>query len=493
MPFNINISQKDMEHILDDGVLSKLYIDHALWQMKGHINPHNSLFSLLGVRENCTVEEVNYNTRQISMWLHPDKSNRLIEKFCKEILQKRDDLEDLQVELAVDLCRGEVSKWFQGSFQKAVDNLSEQCPAFWNTLKDAVDLDAYNLIDMKRAHDNYLLQWIVAQGFRVLVTDFAPFDLNQQEASLQGVKERLPHADAKQVWLDFWTGKTKLDQLFNQWGQDHPIIFTCPEPSKNISIFMRILQENVLLMHNSGRDFTLGILFNIHRFPLSQKDSEPPHEDLFLGLQICQLPLLDAHLWPIYDKVLVLQSQRQGQFAVGGGMGMFGDCKKVKRSSHYAIAFFTNQNSNAKDMLNNMIMHRELKDWDNPHILAWGTHKTDWKFFSDQWKQHKDHRLLLFRYCHCGFPPLQLQSDPTQVPLDLEADGLVTFRLSMDIPDDDSTWEVGSLIKQQFYHLLPDEFKAEDSKLEVNPVSRKSYGNWSKDKITAWDFTLTGP
>jgi hypothetical protein len=245
----------------------------------------------------------------------------------------------------------------------------------------------------------------------------------------------------------------KLDQLYNNWGEDKPIIFSCPEPSKNINYFMRILQENVLLMHSTEKEFTLGILSSFHRFPKKcQVGSDKETEDLYLGCQLAQQPILDAHMWPLIDKVTVLKTQLMGQFGVGG----YGrEPKLVKRSSHYGVVFFTSQNNTTTAMLDNMIMHKELDDWDHPYSLGWGTHKTDWQFYRDQIKAQKDLRLPLYKYMHCPFPLLQLASDPNELQAALYEAGTLSLRISMDILEGESFWELNTLVKQ-FKDLIPD-------------------------------------
>ena len=141
-------------------------------------------------------------------------------------------------------------------------------------------------------------------------------------------------------------------------------------------------------------------------------------------------------------------------------------------------------------MLDNMIMHRELDDRDHPYSLGWGTHKTDWHFFRDQIKAQKDLRLPLYKYMHCPFPLLQLASDPNEPQAALYEAGTLSLRISMDIPEDESFWELNTLVKQ-FKDLIPDKFRSDTCTL-LNPCQRKSYGNCSKDRINAWDITLTG-
>ena len=72
-------------------------------------------------------------------------------------------------------------------------------------MKEHLDKDdAGYMIDTKRAHDHFLHHWLVSLGFQKIVTDLASFDLNQQDASVVGVKQRLEHHEAKEVWTAFW-------------------------------------------------------------------------------------------------------------------------------------------------------------------------------------------------------------------------------------------------------------------------------------------------
>jgi hypothetical protein len=61
----------------------------------------------------------------------------------------------------------------------------------------------------------------------------------------------------------------------------------------------------------------------------------------------------------------------------------------------------------------------------------------------------------------------------------------------MDIQEADSFWELNTLVKQ-FKDLIPDQFQSGTCTLVLNPCQRKYYGNCIKDRITAWDITLTG-
>ena len=126
-------------------------------------------------------------------------------------------------------------------------------------------------------------------------------------------------------------------------------------------------------------------------------------------------------------------------------------------------------------------MHRELDDRDHPYSLGWGTHKTDWHFFRDQIKAQKDLRLPLYKYMHCPFPLLQLASDPNEPEAALCEAGTVSLRISMDIQESDSFWELNTLVKQ-LRDLIPDHFKSDTCTLVLNQCQRKSYGNCSKDR-----------
>jgi hypothetical protein len=122
----------------------------------------------------------------------------LIESFCKEKLSS--NMDDEEFHHAVELCKAEVAKWYTDVLQEKLTNLKDLCPANWITLKEHLDKDdAGCMIDTKRAHDHFLHHWLVSLGFQKIVTDFASFDLNQQEASVVGVKQRLEHHEAKEV------------------------------------------------------------------------------------------------------------------------------------------------------------------------------------------------------------------------------------------------------------------------------------------------------
>ena len=186
------------EDPLKPGVLSNLYIDEKLWTCQGYRNPHNCHFALFGARTNATMEEIFYKARRLSLWFHPDRCDRLIERFCKEKLSS--NMDDEEFHHAVELCKAEVAKWYTDVLQEKLTNLKDLCPANWITLKEHLDKDdAGYMIDTKGAHYHFLHHWLVSLGFQKIVTDFASFDLNQQDASVVGVKQRLEHHEAKEV------------------------------------------------------------------------------------------------------------------------------------------------------------------------------------------------------------------------------------------------------------------------------------------------------
>ena len=96
-----------------------------------------------------------------------------------------------------------------------------------------------------------------------------------------------------------------------------PTLFACPESSKLTTRLVRVVQENLIIAHAQNKEFKLGLLINIHRFPLDANDEE----DLVLGNCLYSNPFLDIHSWPFIDRVCVLAPQKLGQFGLFTGKG----------------------------------------------------------------------------------------------------------------------------------------------------------------------------
>jgi len=170
------------------------------------------------------------------------------------------------------------------------------------------------------------------------------------------------------MWENLFSGKVRLmDAQFKDADGNINICFACPEGAKQTKLLARVFQENILMLHKIDQPFKVALLFNVHRFPMSQK----LHEQVNPGLQFYESSFLDPHFWALIDYVEILRTPTTGQFGVGYSQNT------IVRSSFYGIMVFTSENQAAKQCLANLCKDNPLNVEEHPYILHWGFYRTD--------------------------------------------------------------------------------------------------------------------
>lgn len=249
----------------------------------------------------------------------------------------------------------------------------------------------------------------------------------------------MKHEDAIDLWSKVMTGRLLLTDLGSQQEQVETqiaddgisIVLTCPEPGPAINCLARVLQENIIMLHELGRTFNIGLLFNIHRLPLK----EDMKEDVMFGLQLCPCNFLDPHFWPLIDSVNVLTGARPGQF------GCFKPFPRaMQRHSNYGCIVFSSQNEAAKQCIYNLKSQKRV-DQALHEGMSWGCHKSDISWLETQVDAKEknntgyllDHRLPLWRHLPLKFPSCQLTEDVFYTIVYDDPIYGVSVRISMDI------------------------------------------------------------
>ena len=291
-----------------------------------------------------------------------------------------------------------------------------------------------------------------------------------------------------------------MDAQFKDADGNINICFACPEGAKQTKLLARVFQENILMLHKIDQPFKVALLFNVHRFPMSQK----LHEQVNLGLQFYESSFLDPHFWALIDYVEILRTPTTGQLGVGYSQNT------IVRSSFYGIMVFTSENQAAKQCLANLCKDNPLNVEEHPYILHWGFHRTDSSsFLLQQYQQGKDPRLPLFQHSHVGFPVCRLFDDVNIQNVITDVADLKQTKLTLDIltvsnydrgnkdwaSDYKTLAEVEAMVKD-FTYTIQDQRgetygqQENDMKVFINPRSRKSYGHSSQDPLHGWDVTI---
>ena len=325
----------------------------------------------------------------------------------------------------------------------------------------AGDLAPTNMIDQNRAHSNYVLHWLTYLGYNKLCTDFTQLGQNRITGELPP-KERLDFQEAITKWTAFWAGSIKLLDLC---PGDEKWVMACPEgPDHKLWSYCRVLQENLLQMLALQKEFQFGLLVNVHRLPFAQDGNE----DLALGIHFFKNAVLDLHLWPFIDKIIVLSPEQRGQFGSRAW-------KPVERFSYHAVIQFSHDaKGNAQEMLKNMMHHTEYCGPYNG-IPQWGAHRADLNYVANLKKDKGDLRLLTWKFCNPVFPSCTLAKPKTAI---IESDGCMLMSVDIAFEHkwlmDNFVWSAG-----KYKHHVT-----------IEAASRLSQGNWGQDRLFAWDVTV---
>ena len=336
------------------------------------------------------------------------------------------------------------------------------------------------MVDNGRAHDNWILHYVQKLGFTKIATEMTTYQHNMTLDATAEALATLPAAEAKELYMQFFTGENKLDALMDNIREGGGICFPCPESKSLTGMLVRVLQENMLMCMHCNKEYKIGLLFNIHRLPLDEEGNP----QVYLGLQLLQNMFMDIHMWPFIDYLSVYKQPKKGQFQTAGQ-------KDISRMSYYGVLVMTSNNPNVAKLLMQMKDGKCLAD-DHPSKQFWGHHKTDLAYLRAAFRDGKDLRMNTFDFIHVPFPKClchELEGDSDKV-VDLKRpdDYVYEIRLSMDIPGSAGLEnEVTKLIDT---FELPE--KLQDIDVHFNKLWRRSYAHWSNDPITAWDITVLG-
>jgi flagellar biosynthesis GTPase FlhF len=495
--------------------IMRMYIKTVL-QMHGcnmtDWHGEHNIHKLLGLRQKCPVEEEVYQShKQLILWLNPDKflrqeTEELMQQTCQNWFtmtmkgMPTNQLHAAKLFEQTERCRESVAWWFSSVYQPAYKQCLDWAGAEWKklTCQFHSEWESSHLFDLKRSHDNWTLHWFENMGFKTLLTEMEVFVLNMQDNAALPPTGCKDSSMTRDVTMQFYTGKLKLLDLFERYDAAAGIVLNYAEPCKLQHLAGRILQENLLAMHvhtmKGGRhqEWKLAIAINIHRFPLREDASavSKVSKDTFVGLNTFQHSLLDVHFWPLIDKIIVMDEQRAGQFGIFSG--------HVKRNSHYCLVVFSSGNTNARKLVTNMVNGTEEPDLNQYCPINWGTHRVDVSFLEKKQVEHKDQRLLLFKWLKAEFPQTLLHTNPNVSYMDMNPSKFVSHKVSIDFVEGNK-WAANSKSIQNMidnYSQMAELAKAmkhTNCNVHINPVSRRSYASWGQELMTAWDVALETP
>ena len=220
-------------------------------------------------------------------------------------------------------------------------------------LADVCDTPAHAGMDMYRAHDMDVLEWMVGLNFNKFCTDFSTFKGGRNRYNKQG-SLLVPPKLAMDTWTELFSGKVRLDSLCS--NGDH-WVFTSPCPCSQSFRFARVVQDNVLMMHALGKEFQFGILCLIDQLPLAQDGQE----DLTLGMHCFINTMRDIHMWPLIDAIHVLTPSLPVQVCSP-------NTDATTLTAYHAVVVFSNANTQAKVLLQNMISRTMFSIADHPWL-----------------------------------------------------------------------------------------------------------------------------
>ena len=82
------------------------------------------------------------------------------------------------------------------------------------------------------------------------------------------------------------TGVITLNQVMDNLAmrKGEGLCIVAPEQNLGTNSAVRVIQENLLLLHKLNKPFKVGFLINVHRFPLGDENKM----ELLMGLNLCQ-------------------------------------------------------------------------------------------------------------------------------------------------------------------------------------------------------------
>ena len=427
---------------------------------------------LLRVRKRATAKEVELAYKALSMELHPDKHP--VQKF----LDKHGDIvvtQEIQeqVENALEKVWGTVQAYKENMVQWDVDYFRV---VFQEPLHTRMKPDEW------RCHDPYVLQWIANQEYEAIITDFSMAKDGSPLSYAPGIP---PHAkvdleEAKRIWPKFWEGECSIQDLQAHFKCQN-ICMVAPERSKEHLLVCHQLMRDLLELWAKEwfqpwkpvEDWKFSLLMNIHRFPISHDTEE---EDVHVGLNFVEQIFLVPAMWNFVHNIHVLRPTKHGQFGVG-----WNAWTPVQRSSYYILVEFTNQCDRTRWLVENMHKGKMITKDDFQVPIHWGTMRANMEhleFLMNTQGEDLCPIIPTWRYLRPRFPCMKLHGpSPKDSVGGLEAS--TGFRLSVDVHDQHKGM-VGPLLQKFSKHPT----------ILANWSSRRSFGNWSPDKLQAWDITL---
>ena len=341
-----------------------------------------------------------------------------------------------------------------------------------DALTNSLDGD-WRTFDKYRAHPNFLLNCAALKHqYGALATDFDTMQNAQglNDLSSHAPSQRLKLDESQDIWRRFFTGQTTIIQLFDKsltW------LVACPEEGYYTKLLARLIQENVFMMLASrNEDAKIGLLFNIHRLPMSATGEV----NMDIAKNLIQNSFISAHMWALVNCCLLMVPPMLGQFGTHGKT-----VKRIQRLSYYCIIEFSYNNKKAHQLVQNLIMKRVFTMSEvEPFFHSWGVAKFDPEY---QLKQDfmDEPRLPLWRYSQSGYPQFVIDCDVQQsVPLMNTQDNIsFSHKISLDFHQDHLWYVLDWCAHNQIPGFV------------VNTCSRKSIGAQSFEKMQALDGVIT--
>ena len=325
-----------------------------------------------------------------------------------------------------------------------------------------------DFVDWNRAHSPTVLHWLDYHKFDSFLTDFSGIG----DMPLSHTKIPI---HCQEVYQTLLTGHHTISLLLDPSSNNRykSMVLVDPEPSIHSKLIYRVLQENLLELHSINQPFKLGVLVYMNMLHLTSTGDV----NIGLSIHLCTSPVLDIHMWPFIDKVIILKDQQCVQFGVHVGEATTGRIGTTMK--HVALVIFSSDNQIAKDLLQNMIANQQISD-PFPNAPKWGAHQLDLTGKSG------DPRIPTWHWLHCPLPLTELQ----QVEqlhghpgggLSNQAHHL-TFTLDISISQYAEFTKLARLHLDGHSHISIDVDKLN------NP--RHSFGSCLDDKRLAFDFNF---
>jgi hypothetical protein len=288
-------------------------------------------------------------------------------------------------------------------------------------------------VDNERCHETYILQWLAhSLEFKALITDFAipkPWTNLAQDSGVPPAA-RVDLETGKALWKNFWEGNISIQQLMEEVNSNKVVLVT-PERNQGplkllASKFQRDIMELAAQNHfmplgGQLKEFRLGLLFNVHRFPL-KADGEL---QVAAGLNLQEMPFLQVGNWALFTKIHILQVPKYAQFGIGWG-------RMIQRSSYWCVLEVNSESEELKELVANMHNHKKMPTEQFPVKLDWGSMRVclEHEEFMIRKDPVKHFQIPTWQFQHFQFPHINMYGEPLDPVMGVDSG----FRASLDIP-----------------------------------------------------------